>query len=383
MTDRPLLDVPDASIDDAVEAFLASKEKARGGGAYASTASSVLGRFVEEWASARGIDHVEDLDKHAMAGYARYLKERVSAGGIAPSTAHTYYDVVGAFCSWAVRRDLLSTNVARKAVAVEELPAETGTADEPQMWSQETAGGLLRWTTWKVDDALEHGWGSVERFVRDRALVAALYYCGVRGAEVLARGDDPRRSGIRWGDVDLDSGALPVLGKSQEREYAPLPDVAVDFLRSHRTHQQPPSDDWPVFRSGHRPTVASAVWEQLGDRCGADVRTTIVEEQLMLGDDSIEDVIREYDLVPPPLSTSGARHVLERLSIESGITVDGEPPKPHGARRGLGDVLYRRNPVDAQEALRHRDISTTHESYSGIKAAETSAAIDEAMSDDG
>lgn len=377
---RPLLDL-DASLDEAVEAFLASKEKATGGGAYARTAESVLVRFVE-WATSRGIERVDDLDKHALAGYARHLKGRVSADAIAPSTAHTYYDVVGAFCTWAVRRDLLSTNVARKAVALEELPAETGTGDDPQMWSRETAEDLLRWTTWKIDDALANDWGSVGRFVRDRALVAALYFCGVRGAEVLARADDPRRSGLRWRDVDLDSGALPVLGKSQEREHAPLPDAAADFLRSHRRHQQPSSEDWPVFRSGHRPSVADAVWEQLGDRFGPDGRASVVERELMVEGNSIESVIRAHDLVPPPLSTSGARHVLERLSVESGITVDGEPPKPHGARRGLGDLLYRRNPVDAQEALRHRDISTTHESYAGIKAAETSAAIDEALTDE-
>lgn len=382
MTDRSLFDASGVVLDDAVDAFLASKEKAGGGGAYARTASSVLRRFVDSWANGRGIDRVDDLDKHAMASYAHHLKERVSAGSITPSTAHTYYDVVGAFCTWAVRRDLLSTNPARKAVALDELPAETGTGEEPQIWSRETAERLLRWTTWKVDDALANDWGSVERFVRDRALVAALYYCGVRGAEVLARADDPRRTGLRWRDVDLDSGALPVLGKSQQREYAPLPDAAVDHLRSHRRHQRPPSEDWPVFRSAHRPSLASAVWEQLGDRYGPDERASIVERDLMLSGDSIESVIREYELVPPPLSTSGARHVLERLARESGVTVDGDPPKPHGARRGLGDVLYRRNPVDAQEALRHRDISTTHDSYSGIKTAETSAAIDEAMSDD-
>ncbi len=376
------LDGPATPLGDAVEAFLASKAKAQGGGAYVSTAGSVLDRFVT-WVTRRGIDQVRDLDKHALAGYATHLKQRVGAGGITAATAHTYYDVVAGFCSWAVRRDLLSTNVARKTVALEELPDETGAGDDPQMWSRATVDGLLHWTTWKVDDALANDWGPVERFVRDRALVAALFYCGVRGAEVLSRSDDPRRSGLRWRDVDLDSGALPVLGKSQEREHAPLPDAAVRYLRGHRRHQQPATEDWPVFRSAHHPSVAEAVWDQLGERYGPGGRTEIVEARLMIGDAEIEDLLREHELVPPPLSTSGARHVLERLSAESGITVDGEPPKPHGARRGLGDVLYRRNPVDAQEALRHRDVSTTHASYSGIKAAETSAAIDEAMADDG
>lgn len=380
MTDVAL-DGPATPLGDAVEAFLASKAKAQGGGAYVGTARSVLDRFVDR-ATRRGVERVRGLDKHALAGYAAHLKQRVGAGGITAATAHTYYDVVAGFCSWAVRRDLLSTNVARKSVALEELPDETGTGEDPQMWSRATVDGLLRWTTWKVDDALANDWGDVERFVRDRALVAALYYCGVRGAEVLSRGDDPRRSGLRWRDVDLDSGALPVLGKSQEREYAPLPDAAVRYLWNHRRHQRPATEDWPVFRSAHRPSVAEAVWEQLGERYGADRRADIVEDRLMVGDADIEDVLREHELVPPPLSTSGARHVLERLSTESGITVDGEPPKPHGARRGLGDVLYRRNPVDAQEALRHRDVSTTHASYSGIKAAETSEAIDEAMADD-
>lgn len=374
-------DGPGVDLARAVDEFLVSKEKARGGGAYVSTADSVLGRFVE-WATPRGVEHVGDLDKHVLADYAGHLKRRVRADAIKTSTAGTYYDVVAAFCAWAVRRDLLATNVARKSVALESLPDPTGSTDDPQLWSQATAEALLRWTTWKVDDALANDWGSPEQFVRDRALVATLYYCGVRGAEVLKRGDDARRTGLRWRDIDLDGGALPVLGKSQQYEHAPLPERAATFLRTHRRHQRPANDDWPVFRSEHRPSVASAVWEQLGERYGDTERARIVEDRLMLGDATIDDLLREHDLVPPPLSTSGARHVLAQLSDESGVTVDGEPPKPHGARRGLGDVLYRRNPVDAQEALRHRDIGTTHESYSGIKAAETSAAIDEAMADD-
>ena len=370
-------------LADAVDQFLASKEKAQGGGAYVSTAGSVLNRFVEDWAEPRGIDRIGDLDKYAFARYAQYLKQRVRGAGIAPSTAHTYYDIVAAFCAWAVRRDLLATNVARKTVALEELPDSSGTAPDTQIWSRDTAEALLQWTTWKVDDALANDWGSVEQFVRDRALVAALYYCGVRGAEVLKRGDDARRTGLRWRDVDLDSGSLPVLGKSQVREQAPLPEHAARYLCSHKRHQQPASDDWPVFRSAHRPSIATAVWDQLGERHGPDGRAAIVESELMLEDCSVEELLRKHTLVPPALSTSGARHVLAQLSAESGVTVDGEAPKPHGARRGLGDVLYRRNPVDAQEALRHRDISTTHESYSGIKAAETSAAIDDVMDDTG
>jgi steroid delta-isomerase-like uncharacterized protein len=58
-------------------------------------------------------------------------------------------------------------------------------------------------------------------------------------------------------------------------------------------------------------------------------------------DVDIGTVIRENEVVLPAISTEGARSVMKRLCDEADLDVDGEYLKPHGARRGLGDELYR------------------------------------------
>ena len=92
--------------------------------------------------------------------------------------------------------------------------------------------------------------------------------------------------------------------------------------------------------------------------------------------------IREYEVVPPALSTNGARNLMKRLCDEADINVDGDYLKPHGARRGLGHELYANGHAElAQSALRHASIETTHKSYSDIQAAETAQKVDDLLSE--
>jgi integrase len=82
---------------------------------------------------------------------------------------------------------------------------------------------------------------------------------------------------------------------------------------------------------------------------------------------------RDHEFVPPALTTNGGRTVMRRVCEEVGIVLEGEHDylTPHGGRRGVGDILYREDPVLAQTALRHRSIETTKDSYSYIEAGET------------
>ncbi|QLG60304.1 hypothetical protein [Halorarum salinum] len=75
------------------------------------------------------------------------------------------------------------------------------------------------------------------------------------------------------------------------------------------------------------------------------------------------DVLRHAGGTPPSLTVAGGASILERLAMESGLRVDGDIPKPHGARRGLGDELYLVNPATAQDQLRHQSIETTNKAY--------------------
>lgn len=101
----------------------------------------------------------------------------------------------------------------------------------------------------------------------------------------------------------------------------------------------------------------------------------------LLEERDVDDVLREFNIVPPSITTDGARSIMKRLSQEADLDVDGEYLKPHGARRGLGDQLYRVNPALAQQALRHKDLQTTHEKYSDIRASEISTAVDNILDD--
>ena len=104
------------------------------------------------------------------------------------------------------------------------------------------------------------------------------------------------------------------------------------------------------------------------------------EIEAILDSNDIDTVFREYEVVPPALSTNGARNLMKRLCEDTDVDVDGDYMKPHGARRGLGHELYANGHAElAQSALRHANIETTHKFYSDIKAAETAQQVDDVL----
>lgn len=69
--------------------------------------------------------------------------------------------------------------------------------------------------------------------------------------------------------------------------------------------------------------------------------------------------VQEYEVILPAISTEGARSVMKRLCDEADLVVEGEYLKPHGARRSLGDELYRTIPTDGQGAQFARIVGMT------------------------
>ena len=169
-------------------------------------------------------------------------------------------------------------------------------------------------------------------------------------------------------------------GKNQTNEEAPLPPQTRDPLE--RLHQalRPASGDWPVFPTLHRPTLSRIAREDLADAGYGDteIQQTIEEHDWL-------KLYRDYEFVPPALTTNGGRTVMRRVCEEAEISLDGEHDylTPHGGRRGAGDVLYREDPVLAQIALRHRSIETTKDSYSYIEAGETATRAGDIFDADG
>lgn len=354
----------ETALATAAASFVDAKQKPGGGGRYASDSRVVLEGWVE-WTEQRDAHTLADVDADLMHSYVDYLRARVDArvsndtpsdAGVAGSTARQYYARVRAFLSWCVGHELIATNPAKKESVVDDLPAADDGRGDPnqQFWTPDFRKQFLRWTDWRFETAADQGWMDPDVAARDRALVAVLAYSGARGAEILREPRDARRNGLQWGDVDLDrdEAQLTVRGKNQKREEVGLLEQGADRLRTHWRRSLRPPDEWPVFPSGHLPSLYEAAREAADGDVGSD-----------LGPGTVTDIIRRAGGTPPSLTVSGGGTILERLSVESGLRIDGDVAKPHGARRGLGDELYLANPATAQDQLRHQSVETTHKSY--------------------
>jgi site-specific recombinase XerD len=212
------------TIEDALEAFVRSKQKGTDSGNYQRNARSVIKEWIT-WLTdhEESIESFDRLQVSHMRQYARHLKERVDRDELAGSTANTYWNYIAAFLGWCVYEELLAENPARKRRAEEELPDKRPRSDRQQFWSQNDREALLAHLNKRAHAAVDKQGLDAIKELRDRALASLLAYSGVRGAEVLRDPNDQRRGGIRWRDVDLEAGTLVVLGKNQTDEEAPLP----------------------------------------------------------------------------------------------------------------------------------------------------------------
>ncbi|WP_327053784.1 tyrosine-type recombinase/integrase [Halomicrococcus gelatinilyticus] len=360
-----------ATVTAAIDEYLDSVES----GNSAAVARSALREWANWLAAKRDVTALDDVAVIDCRRYARHLKRRTRDDDLKASTANTYYAYVRAFLGFCEADELIERNPAAVSRAQSQLPEDPGDADR-QFWSEHDRNAILRFMDRRVERALDGETDvSRERAYRDRALVRLLALSGVRGAEVFRDPADDRRDGVTWEDVDVDGGAIRVFGKSREYEYAQLPQRAAEALERYRTVAEPPTPEFPVFPTDHAPSKYSAAREQLGEQGYDDHRV----EQI-LDANPIDEVVQEYEVVVPAISTRGARGLMERLCDQAGLDIDGEYLKPHGARRGLGHQLYSEGHAElAQSALRHASISTTHESYSNIRASETAERVDDVL----
>jgi len=326
----------------------------------------------------RGLLDVEEIEVIDCRAFAKHLSKLTARGELSPSTANTYYEHFRAWLSFCVRDEFIDTNPAKKHRAQEPLPEETGSRERQQFWDPEHRKAILDAVDIEAENALEEledsGWAPT---FRDRAIIYVLSYTAGRAGEVLAKPGDPDRTGIDWRDVDLEDGSVRVFGKSREYENMQLPAPAAQVLAEYKAILDPPQGNWPVFPSGAPQALYPAAREQLADR-GIDEE----RREDLLADVDIHTFYREHGLTPPSVTDSGFRKNWYDLADEHDLRIDGEVPQFHGARRGLGDELYREQPQLAQKALRHADIKTTHNSYSHIKASETAADVEETIDAD-
>ncbi|WP_251344604.1 tyrosine-type recombinase/integrase [Haloplanus halophilus] len=380
------------SVLDVLEDYLTDKGKGRDGesGQYRRHADREVNRFVEFLAGDQPTSSVtfEELTVEALREYARYLSRQ----GWTEGTVQNYYAHVSGFCGWAAREGYLSGNPAQRRRAKEPLPEDTGRkSGEQQAWSAEQRNQLLSHVDDRAHDAIDDVGSDRQTAIkacRDRALVYVLCFTGVRGAEILADdGDDRRgRDGLRWADVSLEDNSIQVLGKSGKWDDRPLPEPAVPALERLRSVLTPSSEEWPVIPTLDYPTLVQTFAKGMTER-GYDPGEVEALRQEMVndGEASLIELLVEYDINPPALTTHGARTVLKRLTDKAGIDLDDKHGylAPHGARRGVGEVLVRA--YGHAEAARYLDNSEeiVREHYSHIEAGELADRAEAAFAEHG
>jgi integrase len=348
-------------------------------GRYARNADSILTEFTDWAHHSQMIKDLEQLTTDDIRAYVRRLRKRWRDDELAASTTQVYFATVRAWLAWCVRNGWLDTNPAEDDDAMEDLPeGDDDQGESRQRWGQQARHDLIQYVRAQTDSAYADPIAPPDTRVmraRDRALVAVLAKTGVRGAEVFRDVENSEREGLHWRDVDDDEGTLYVWGKSGENEYVPYPESAQGAVDTWRRELQPSSVDWPVFPSLSANSLSAAIRKSRnGTVPDHEVDRAVDNEGYLQG---YLRLAREYDESPRAMTTTAARNVLERLSAAAGVSgTDGEYLKPHGARRQLGDDLYRENPAMAQRALRHSNIEVTQESYSYIDAGEVGDEID-------
>lgn len=367
-------------LHDGLTQFLKAKAKGDDSGNYRRNAKRVITRWID-WLDQRNIERFEQLDETVLAHYAEHLRRRVAAneaettdGGIARSTAWTYYNTISAFLGWASKWGYVQENYARAGLAQESMP-ERSASQQPQQqfWTPDQRTQILNYVNRRAHDAIDEKGLDADVEARDRALVAVLAFTGVRAAEVFRSEHDNRtgRQGIRWRDVDLDEQTISVLGKNQQRQSAWLLKQAIPAVERYRTISDPPTDDWPIFPTRHAPSLYECVRTYLREVKHKDEESI----KAILEENSIEEVLREYQIIPPAITTTGARSVMKRLCVSAELDIPTPPEgsgylQLHGARRGIGDTFYRMDRGTAQDLMRHQSLETTKNHYSHIDATE-------------
>ncbi|ATX83040.1 tyrosine recombinase XerC subunit [Mariprofundus ferrinatatus] len=172
------------------------------------------------------------------------------AAGLAASTLARRLSALSSFFDAAVQAGWCRANVAA-GVRPPKLPKRL-----PRTLPPEQTAALMNHT----DRASE---------LRDLALLAVMYGCGLRVSEVV---------GLNLDDIDMDQFELRVFGKGRKERIVPLPQGAVEYLQAYLGERISAVEEKAVFlnRFGRRLTVRS-VQRMLKDRAlenGADISVT-------------------------------------------------------------------------------------------------------------
>jgi integrase/recombinase XerC len=194
---------------------------------------------LHDWAAAQASElgglGTEDIRAFVAAEHRR---------GLSPKSLQRRLSAVRSFYRWWLKQGGIAANPAA-AVRAPKAPRKL-----PQVLDADEAQALVEVPT------------DVPLGLRDRALLELFYSSGLRLSELC---------GLRWGDLDLDSGLVTVLGKGSKQRTVPVGSHACKALREWRADQGAPGDKAPVFPGRHGPITPRAVQlrlRQLAQRQG-------------------------------------------------------------------------------------------------------------------
>ena len=378
---------PDQSVATALDAFARSKGT-DGEGRYVQNVRSTVNKFVS-WFRV-GHDHDPRFDELGPDIVRAWVRDGLRSEGYAASSVKTYFNNLSAYLGWCVREGLLDSNPCERARAREPLPDENKEESRPdrqQSWSDTHRRTILQHVELEARQAFDDAEDPREAVIeyRNLALVSVLALSGVRGGEVLRDPQNPNRDGLQWREVDTaDQQMIRVWNKRSEWSDRPVTSATADALDRLENLLQP-ADDWPVFVSSSYKALQSRLRDRLIGLTDGKQRLTPEDVDAMLADCATAPdflaVYREYEIPPPALTTEGGRYVMKKLTDEAGIEVDGRHNylAPHGARRGLGEVLVRERGYDEAATQLDNTAEVVRDAYSHIDAGERAADLEAAI----
>jgi len=172
------------------------------------------------------------------------------ASGLAASTLARRLSAVSSFFDATVQAGLCDANVAA-GIRPPKQPKRL-----PRTLPPEQTAALMQHTERNSD-------------IRDLALLAVMYGCGLRVSEVV---------GLNLDDVDMHQNELRVFGKGRKERIVPLPEGAVQYLQAWLNERVAANEERAVFLNNRNNRLsARSVQRMLKDRAletGADVSVT-------------------------------------------------------------------------------------------------------------
>ncbi|NKI35804.1 tyrosine recombinase XerC [Wenzhouxiangella sp. XN79A] len=201
--DAPDSEAPAGEVAEAVVAFLADAERA---GRLSARSLDAYRRDLKRlvaWAGRRGIDRLDQLDLHALRGFAAAEMR----AGLDPRTIQRRLSAVRKWFGWLLREGRVAGNPAADLRAPRVRRKLPTTLDPDQVLK------LLELP----------GTGPLD--VRDRALMELCYSSGLRVSEL---------ADARWSRLDEREGLLRVIGKGNKERIVPVGRHALTALAAWR-----------------------------------------------------------------------------------------------------------------------------------------------------